>query len=198
MRFRLAVLASGGGSNLQAILDYFEIQRELRLADVCLVISDRANAFALERARSNGLEAIVIAHADSEALLDAITSRDIDLIILAGYLRRLPATLVERFRNRILNVHPAPLPQFGGAGMYGEKLHSAVLASGVTESAVTVHLVNDEFDKGTIIAQWPVPILEGDTPQSLAARVLEVEHAVFPRVIDMVLSLQSLNTIPTA
>lgn len=195
MRSRIAVLASGGGSNLQAILEYFKSQGDSRSADVAVVISDRAGSYALERARQEDIETLVIAHADSTALLNALSSREIDLVVLAGYLRRLPPNVIGRFRNRIVNIHPGPLPGFGGPGMYGERVHAAVLEAGVRETAVTVHLVDEEYDRGAIVAQWPVPVIEGDTPASLAQRVLEVEHVLYPRVIDLVLALNSYNTI---
>lgn len=197
MRSRIAVLASGGGSNLQAILDYFKSRGEARSADIAVVISDRSGAFALERAANSDVEALVILHNEPSALDEALRSREIDIVVLAGYLRRLPAVVIEHFRNRIVNVHPGPLPRFGGAGMYGEKVHTAVLEAGLRETAVTVHLVDEEYDRGAALAQWPVPVLEGDTPQSLAQRVLEVEHILYPRVIDLVIALNALNTIPT-
>lgn len=197
MRQSIAVLASGGGSNLQAIVDYFAAQGDRRAGDVTVVISDRQGAFALERARRHGIETLTIPHSDEDALKEALSTRDPDLIVLAGYLRRLPAQVIERFRNRIVNVHPGPLPRFGGAGMYGEHVHAAVIAAGLKETAVTVHIVNEEYDNGATIAQWPVPILQGDSAQSLGQRVLEVEHLLYPRVIDLVLSLNSANTIHT-
>jgi phosphoribosylglycinamide formyltransferase 1 len=195
MRSRIAVLASGGGSNLQAILEYFRSQGDVRSADVALVVSDRSGAYALERARNTDIEALVIPYGEGSALLDALTSRDIDLVVLAGYLRRLQPEVIARFRNRIVNIHPGPLPGFGGKGMYGERVHAAVIDAGLRETAVTVHLVDEEYDRGATIAQWPVPVMEDDTPASLAQRVLEVEHLMYPRVIDLVLTLNSYNTI---
>lgn len=198
MRSRIAVLASGGGSNLQAIIDYFRSQADSRSADLAVVISDRPGSFALERAKSVGVESLVIPHADADGLEQALESREIDLVVLAGYLRRLPANVIERFRNRIINIHPGPLPRFGGAGMYGERVHAAVIAAGLRETFVTVHLVDEQYDNGAVVAQWPVPVLETDTAQSLAHRVLEVEHVLYPRVIDLVLALNSFNTIHTS
>ncbi len=197
MRSRIAVLASGGGSNLQAILDHLRSQGDSRTADVALVISDREGSFALERARSSDIEALVISHTDADALDEALRSREIDFVVLAGYLRRLPQIVIEHFRNRIVNIHPGPLPRFGGAGMYGERVHAAVIQAGLRETSVTVHLVDEEYDRGAILAQWPVPVFEGDTPRSLADRVLEVEHILYPRVIDFVLALNTLNAMHT-
>lgn len=198
MRSRIAVLASGGGSNFQAIHNYFSSKGEARTADVVVVISDRPAAYALERARSFGIEAVVFAHTDHGALEKALAARKIDLVVLAGYLRLLPAAVTERYRNRVVNIHPGPLPRFGGAGMYGEKVHAAVLEAGVKETAVTVHLVDEQYDSGAILAQWPVPVLDGDTPESLSKRVLDVEHLMYPRVIDLVVALIAPNTISSS
>lgn len=195
MRSRIAVLASGGGSNLQAIHDYFTSKGEARSADVVVVISDRASAYALERARTSGIESIVVAHTDHGQLEEALASREIGLVVLAGYLRLLPSKVIERFRRRIVNIHPGPLPRFGGAGMYGERVHAAVIESGVGETAVTVHLVDEQYDSGAILAQWPVPVLAGDTAESLSKRVLAVEHLMYPRIIDLVVVLTESNTI---
>jgi formyltetrahydrofolate-dependent phosphoribosylglycinamide formyltransferase len=197
MRSRIAVLASGDGSNFQAILEYFSSQGEERAADIALLISDRPGSGAVERARRNDVEALVVPHADHQALESALVSRDIELVVLAGYLRLLPPGVIARFRSRIINVHPGPLPRFGGAGMYGLRVHAAVLESGLGETEVTVHLVDEKYDRGAVIARWPVPVHEGDTPESLARRVLEVEHILYPRVIDLVLALNASTTIPT-
>jgi folate-dependent phosphoribosylglycinamide formyltransferase PurN len=119
-------------------------------------------------------------------LADVLARHDVELIVLAGYLRRIPDVVVHRYAGRIVNVHPALLPAFGGAGMYGMRVHEAVLAAGVTVTGVTVHFVDEEYDRGTIIAQWPVPVLHGDDGRTLAARVLRVEHLLYPRVVDAV------------
>ncbi len=197
MRSRIAVLASGGGSNLQAIHDYFSSKGEARSADVVVVISDRSGAYALERARSNGIETLVVPHTEHGELDESLASRKIDLVVLAGYLRLLPATVIERFRHRIVNIHPGPLPRFGGAGMYGERVHAAVIESGVRETAVTVHLVDEQYDNGAILAQWAVPVLDGDTPESLSRRVVAVEHVMYPRVIELVVALLASTTNST-
>lgn len=197
MRSRIAVLASGGGTNLQAILDYFQAKGEARTADVALVVSDRAGAFALERARTNNIEAVVLPHTDHGALEQALVSRGIDLIVLSGYLRLLPPAVIDSFRHRIVNIHPGPLPRFGGAGMYGERVHAAVIESGTRETAVTVHIVDEAYDNGAILAQWPVPVLDDDTPETLSKRVLEVEHILYPRVIELVIALIATNTTST-
>ncbi len=197
MRSRIAVLASGGGSNFQAIHDYFSSKGDARSAEIAVVISDRSDAYALERARSSGIETLVVPHTEHGELDDSLASRKIDLVVLAGYLRLLPATVIERFRHRIVNVHPGPLPRFGGAGMYGERVHAAVIESGVRETAVTVHLVDEQYDSGAILAQWAVPVLDTDTPESLSRRVLAVEHVMYPRVIELVVALIASTPVST-
>lgn len=121
------------------------------------------------------------------APVDEVLERhDVELVVLAGYLRRVPEAVVHRYAGRIVNVHPALLPSFGGPGMYGSRVHEAVLAAGVTVTGVSVHFIDEEYDRGTIIAQWPVPVLRGDDAGTLAARVLRVEHLLYPRVVDAV------------
>jgi phosphoribosylglycinamide formyltransferase 1 len=183
---RLAVLASGGGSNLQAILDYHDELGALRRGDVVLVASDRAAAGVLERARARGIEAVHLPRpSDASALGTLLEAHGVDAVVLAGYLRLVPAEIVRRFEARIVNVHPALLPAFGGPGMYGRRVHEAVLAAGARVSGATVHLVSEEYDRGPIVAQWPVPVLDDDTPERLAARVLRVEHLLLPRVVEL-------------
>ncbi|HET9728121.1 MAG TPA: phosphoribosylglycinamide formyltransferase [Acidimicrobiia bacterium] len=189
MRARIAVLASGGGSNLQAILDHFDWLSERRGGDVVLVASDRPNAGALDRAARHGIEATTIPSDKRPVgtpLDQLLADRSIDLIVLAGYLRLVPRDIVGRYRGRIVNVHPALLPAFGGPGMYGSRVHHAVLAAGVRVTGVTVHFVDEVYDRGRIIAQWPVPVFTSDDAGTLASRVLRVEHLVYPRVVDAV------------
>jgi formyltetrahydrofolate-dependent phosphoribosylglycinamide formyltransferase len=178
---RVAVAVSGRGSNLEALL------RALRPdgpARVVLVLSDRADAAALERARNAGVAAEVLSDpADGAEWMESLGRREVDLVVLAGYLKLVPAPVVARYRDRILNVHPALLPAFGGRGMYGIRVHEAVLASGARESGATVHLVDEAYDRGRVLAQGRVPVLPGDTPASLAARVLAVEHRLLPAAV---------------
>jgi len=176
---RLAVLVSGGGTNLQALLDAL---RESPLARVARVISNRPDAGALARARQAGVPATVLRDpGDAAELLAALG--DAHLVVLAGYLKLVPAPVISRFRGRMINIHPALLPDFGGPGMYGRRVHAAVLASGAKESGATVHFADEEFDRGAIIAQEKVHVEPGDTPETLAARVLEAEHRLLPRVV---------------
>ncbi|MDB4950683.1 MAG: phosphoribosylglycinamide formyltransferase [Gemmatimonadetes bacterium] len=190
---RVAVLASGGGSNLQALVDRFH-GRPDAAARVELVVGGRAGIGALERAARAGIDQVVLdgralgAVVFAQRLLEELEVHGIDLVVLAGWLQLVPAEVVARFRGRMLNVHPALLPAFGGHGMYGGRVHRAVIASGARVSGATVHLVDDRYDEGRIIAQWPVPVLPGDTPETLAARVLAVEHRVLPLAVEAVAS----------
>lgn len=181
-RARVAVLASGRGSNLRAILDACRVP-EAR-AEVVGVLSDRSDAGALELARERRVAALVIDDpSDGGWLVGALEELRAELVVLAGYLKLVPAEVVRAYAGRMLNIHPALLPSFGGAGMYGSRVHRAVLASGVRISGVTVHAVDEEYDRGPILAQWPVPVRSDDTPETLAARVLQVEHQLLPAVV---------------
>ncbi|HSM37456.1 MAG TPA: phosphoribosylglycinamide formyltransferase [Longimicrobiales bacterium] len=188
MSARLAVFASGGGTNLQALLDHAATPGARYR--VVLVVSDRPGAGALRRAVAAAVPSVVVPVAGRPAaevegdLLAALSAHDVDLVALAGYLRLVPEGVVRRYRGRMVNIHPAPLPRFGGEGMYGERVHRAVLEAGVPESGPTVHLVDEAYDRGEVLAHEAVPVLAGDTPASLAARVLEAEHALYPRVLD--------------
>jgi phosphoribosylglycinamide formyltransferase-1 len=191
MTARIAVLASGGGTNLQALLDYMAERGDQRVGDIVVVASDRPEAGALERARRSGIPAAVLRSArspDGCEPLRLMREHDVNFIALAGYLRLLPGDLLAEFPSRVLNIHPALLPSFGGPGMYGDRVHRAVLLSGARVSGATVHYVDEEYDHGAILAQWPVPVLADDSVSSLAARVLKVEHVLYPRVIDAVAS----------
>ena len=177
---RLAVAISGRGSNLAALLTALPAGAP---AEVALVLSNRA-ATGLDLARERGIPALVLADpADGRAWLDALAAERIDLVVLAGYLKLVPPAVVERYRGRIVNIHPALLPAFGGPGMYGRRVHEAVLAAGEPTSGATVHLVDEVYDRGGVLAQERVPVLPGDTPDTLAARVLEVEHRLLPAVV---------------
>ena len=195
MPSRIAVLASGRGSNLQAIIDHFDNLARERIARIALVASNRADAPALVRAATASID---IAHFDASDdgsdLLQILRSHRIELVVLAGYLKRIQPAVIREFAGRIVNVHPALLPAFGGEGMYGSRVHEAVIAAGAGESGVTIHLVDDEYDRGPIVAQWRVPVEKTDTPESLAARVLAVEHIVYPRAIEMMALLLQLES----
>ena len=187
MSVRVAVLASGAGTNLQAILAYFDALGARAGASVTLVASDRASAPALERARGRDIPAVHLgAEHRGDAMVELLEAHRTDVVALAGYLRFVPSTVTRQWRGRILNVHPSLLPAFGGAGMYGARVHQAVLDAGVRVTGTTVHFVDEVYDRGPIIAQWPVPVLPRDSVESLARRVLAVEHVVFPRALHAV------------
>ena len=194
MPSRLAVLASGRGSNLQAIIEHFDSLARERVAKVALVASNRADSPALIRAATASID---IAHFnaadDGSELLALLHKFRIDLVVLAGYLKRIQPKVIREYAGRIINIHPALLPAFGGEGMYGARVHEAVIASGARESGVTVHVVDDEYDRGPIVAQWRVPVNQSDTAESLAKRVLNVEHVVYPQAVEMVAILQQLE-----
>ena len=187
---RIGILASGGGSNLQALIDHFGggsaaggVARgpERGVGEIVWVGANRPDAGALGRASRAGIASAVVTDTENgDAFFAGLEAAGVELLVLAGYLKRVPAAVVRAFHGRMVNVHPALLPSFGGTGMYGRHVHEAVIAAGVTVTGVTVHWVNDEYDRGAIIAQWPVSVLEGDTPATLAARVLHVEHRLYP------------------
>jgi len=186
-RCRIGVLASGGGSNLQAILDHLARLGDARHGDVVLVASNRPDAGALERAARAGVDRAVLRspHApDGEALDDVLARHAVDIVALAGYMRLIPSSVTRSYHGRMLNVHPALLPEFGGTGMYGGRVHRAVLGAGAPLSGPSVHFVDEVYDHGAVIAQWPVPVLPGDDEHALAARVLRAEHLLYPRVVD--------------
>lgn len=181
------MLASGGGSNLQAILDYLDALGPAAPAKVVLVASNRADAPALSRARVRGISTGHIAQPADGAALNALLDRhDVSLIALAGYLRLVPAEVTSRWRGAIVNIHPALLPRFGGSGMYGGAVHRAVIAAGDLESGATVHFVDDHYDQGALIARARVPVARGSTAEQLATRVLAAEHALYPRALHAV------------
>jgi phosphoribosylglycinamide formyltransferase-1 len=187
-RLRVAVFISGSGTNLQSLID--SCADAEYPAEIALVVSSSKKAYGLERARKGEIPASTIRRKDFgsqdefvEAMLGTLQNHRIDAICLAGYLKLVPSEIVRRFRGRILNIHPALLPKYGGKGMYGMRVHEAVLASGDSESGPTVHLVDEIYDHGKIYMQRKVPVLPGDTPEELQKRVLEVEHELYPEAL---------------
>lgn len=189
---RLAVFASGGGSNFEAICAAIDGGR--LAAEIVLCLSDRESAAVLDRARHRGIASDVVIrkafadtpegeHAFGEALMLALQRRHANFIALAGYLKKIPPQVVHAFPHRIVNVHPALLPAFGGKGMYGRRVHQAVVDHGARVSGATVHLVDAQYDTGPIVLQRCVPVLPDDTAETLAARVLEVEHQIYPEAL---------------
>jgi phosphoribosylglycinamide formyltransferase-1 len=186
---RLAVFVSGSGSNLQALID--ATKAGILSARIVLVVSSRRDAYGLERAAKENIDTFVYKtkkYATSEdasrALLDKLSDHEVDYIALAGYLKLLPGELVRKYRNRVVNIHPALLPKYGGKGMYGHFVHEAVIASGDKESGVSVHLVDEIYDHGKVLDQVKVPVMPADTPDDLAARVLKQEHKLYARVLE--------------
>lgn len=190
-KIRLACLASGGGTNLQAIIDH--IKAGQLQAEIVAVISNVPGAGALERAAQQGLPAFTVNHRGfasreefDSRLAEIIDRQGAQLICLCGFLRILSPSFIDRYIKRIINIHPALLPDFGGKGFFGHRVHQAVLASGAKESGCTVHFVDKEVDHGPIILQHRVPVLPSDTPDTLAARVLEQEHLAYSRAIALI------------
>lgn len=185
---KIAVFASHGGSDLQAIIDGCK-SNQIHAA-VVAVISNNADSMALQRANNENIAAYHLSakkfgseEALAKEILDVLADHEVDMIFLAGYMRMLHITVLEKYHNRIFNIHPALLPKFGGKGMYGMHVHTAVIAAKEKETGVTIHRVNAEYDSGEIVAQTTVPVLENDTPEILAARVLEREHTFLVEVI---------------
>ncbi len=189
-KLNLAVLCSGGGTNLQAIIDAIE-KGELS-AEIKIVISNNSKAFALERARKHSIQTLHLSHKQfatpeefDQKLLEVLRNNQTDMIILAGYMKMLSPTIIRAYKNKILNIHPALLPHFGGPGMYGIHVHEAVIKAGVKISGVTVHIVDEVYDHGAIVMQKPVEVKDNDTPETLAERVLKVEHQTYKEAIQL-------------
>jgi phosphoribosylglycinamide formyltransferase 1 len=181
MTMRIAVAISGRGSNLEALLNALGPGAP---AEIIVVLSDRPEAAGLSLARARKIPTEVLSNpSDSFLWLSLLERHSVELVVLAGYLKLVPPQVIAAYRGRILNIHPALLPSFGGKGMFGQRVHEAVLASGATESGATVHLVDEVYDHGSVLAQIRVPVLPDDTADRLARRVLEVEHRLLPAVV---------------
>jgi phosphoribosylglycinamide formyltransferase 1 len=187
---KLAVLASGGGSNFKAILD--KINENKLAAKVVLVISNNSQSGAMEKAKAAQIQALHLAPSAfsneaqyTQALHAHLDGVQADLILLAGYMKRIPESVIGKYKNRILNIHPALLPAFGGKGMYGHHVHEAVISYGAKVTGVTIHLVDIEYDHGPIVMQKTADVLPNDTAETLAARVLKVEHDTYWRAIQL-------------
>lgn len=188
----IALFASGTGSNAIRIIDHF---RASETASVSLVVCNKPDAPVVEKVRELGIEVLVMDNESFESgltLLQELDYRGIDWIVLAGFLRKLPVNLINGYRDRIINIHPALLPKFGGKGMYGMHVHRAVVEAGEAETGITVHLVDEEFDKGEILAQYSVDIDPNDTPESVALKVQQLEHQYFPYIVEEVIKRQGI------
>jgi phosphoribosylglycinamide formyltransferase-1 len=191
---RLAILASGGGSNMQAIVAAYKFGILKGLAEVVLVISNNTNAFVLERAKKENIKSVCIerkSFKDDESfnkkVLVELQAANADLVCLAGYMRMIDKEILKVYNGRILNIHPALLPKFGGKGMYGHFVHEAVVKAGEKKSGATVHFANEEYDSGRIILQKEVEVSKSDTPEDVARKVLEAEHKIYPQAIKKVI-----------
>ena len=190
---KLAVCVSGGGTNLQAIIDAID-NGSITNAKIEVVIANNANAYALERAKNHGIEGICISPKDYEnreafntAFLDKLNSYQVDLVVLAGFLVVIPPQMIAEYRNRIINIHPSLIPSFCGTGYYGLKVHEGVLARGVKVTGATCHFVDEGTDTGPIILQKAVEVEPGDTPEKLQRRVMEqAEWIIMPKAIDLI------------
>lgn len=188
-KINISVMVSGGGTNLQAVIDAVE-KGEIPLGRIVLVISSNPQAYSLKRAKKHNIKAKVIgreeypdANKRTEAILEALKEENTDMIVLAGYMSVLDKRLIDAYRGRIINIHPSLIPKYCGKGFYGHRVHEAVIAGGETESGATVHFVDEGVDTGEIILQKTVAVKPDDTPESLASRVLEKEHEILPLAV---------------
>jgi phosphoribosylglycinamide formyltransferase-1 len=184
---KIAIFASGSGTNAQRIIEYFSLFPDIK---VDLVLSNNAGALVLERANNLNVDSMVFSRDEfynSLKILEALQKRNIIFLVLAGFLWMVPGYLLESYPDCIINIHPALLPKYGGKGMYGTRVHEAVLASGDNESGITIHYVNEKYDEGQIIFQAKCPVIPGDSPETLAARVHQLEYRHYPEVIEKLL-----------
>lgn len=181
---RIGIFASGSGSNAEKIMDYFSDSSFIHTA---LLISDNPEAFALRRASARGIPTAVFSRGEfsgGENVLELLQKTGIDYIVLAGFLRLIPFSIIKAYPGRIVNIHPALLPHYGGKGMYGDRVHRAVIEAGEKESGITIHKVNEHYDEGAVIAQYRVEVAPDDTPETLAQKIHALEHKYFPEVIE--------------
>ncbi|MDR1195153.1 MAG: phosphoribosylglycinamide formyltransferase [Endomicrobium sp.] len=190
----LAVLVSGGGSNMQSIADSAKNGALKGLAKVVLVISNNHAAYALERAKNENIKSVCVerknyadAFSFNAAILKNLEENKIDIVCLAGYMTIVGVDIIDKYKGKILNIHPALLPKFGGRGMYGHRVHEAVIEAKEKKSGATVHFADENYDTGKIVMSEEVPVFDGDTPELLAARVLEAEHEIYPLAIKKVI-----------
>lgn len=186
----IVILASGSGSNAQRLLEHFEHHPDIRVA---ALFSNNPNAYALKRAETYHVPALLFTREEfykSDRVLHQLQQFKPDLIVLAGFLWLVPQNLLQAYPNQIINIHPALLPQYGGKGMHGQHVHAAVIQAGEPESGITIHYINEEYDKGAFIRQERCPVLPTDTPEALAARVLQLEHQHLPQVVEQLLLQQ--------
>ena len=188
MKQRLAIFASGNGSNFQRIAEYFSANAEIEIA---MLYSNNSGAYALKRAANLNIPAIVFGREqfyNTSDILNDLYIRQIDWIVLAGFLWLVPTNILHAYEGRIINIHPALLPKYGGKGMYGMRVHEAIVAAGEAESGITIHLVNEHYDEGKVVFQARFPLLPGDSAEDIAKKIHELEYEHFPVVIAEILS----------
>lgn len=184
---KIAILASGSGSNAENIYNYFKDNKHIK---VCLIISNKPDAYVLERAKRLNVESAVFSKSDFETtdkVLNLLKNKDIDFVVLAGFLLKIPANIINAYPNAIVNIHPALLPKYGGKGMYGDNVHKAVREANEKESGITIHYVNENYDEGNIIFQAKCEITDNDTYEDIAKKVHILEYTYFPEVIESVI-----------
>jgi len=184
---KIAIFASGSGTNAQNVIEYFQGHQTITVA---LVFSNRKDAYVLNRATALGVPSFIFTREEfyeTDVVLDKLQDAQIDFVVLAGFLWLIPKTILQRFSGRIINIHPALLPKYGGKGMYGRHVHEAVINNGDAESGISIHYVNEKYDEGKIIFQARCPVKKEDTPETLAERVHQLEYEHFPKVIEQCL-----------
>lgn len=187
LMIKIAIFASGSGSNAENIANYFA---ESNTVSIPLIISNKKDAYVHERANKLGIKSVTFSKNEfetSDSVLDCLKENKIDFIVLAGFLLKVPHNILEAYPGKIVNIHPALLPKFGGKGMYGDNVHKAVVEAGETESGITIHYVNENYDEGAIIFQAKCPVLKSDTNEDVAKKVHTLEYTHFPVVISSVL-----------
>jgi phosphoribosylglycinamide formyltransferase 1 len=180
-QFRIAIFASGGGTNAEAIMRHFKDHPAIK---VVLVLSNNPNAFVLERAQKFAIPAKIFNRTEFEQVVDILNEYEITHIVLAGFLWLIPISLIKAFPNKIINIHPALLPKFGGKGMYGMKIHELVRTSNETETGITIHVINEKYDEGPILFQERCEVSATDSPQEIANKVHQLEYAHYPVIIE--------------
>ena len=191
---KILLFASGGGSNVRAILEYFRGREDVSFP---LIITNNAKAGVIEIAKEYGIDVLLINKSvfQSDVFIDTIDYYQPNLLVLAGFLWKIPDYLIQGYPNKIINIHPSLLPKYGGKGMYGHHVHTAVVANNETESGITIHIVNEHYDEGVILMQKTVTVDIDETPQTLAAKVLKLEHAWYAKVIDTLLGNASAESL---
>lgn len=185
---RIAIFASGSGTNAENIVNYFSDRKDIEIA---AIVSNRKDAYVHERAKKLGIESVMFSKSEFDAtdhVINYLKEKNIDFIVLAGFLLMIPQNIIIAYPDRIVNIHPALLPKHGGKGMYGDNVHKAVIAAGDKESGITIHFVNENYDEGTVIFQASCPVLPGDGYEDVAKKVHDLEYMHFPVVIEEVIN----------